>query len=173
MDSVPWRIEPLTKAHAREAFTSGSPALDEYLKKYARQNADLDYGRTFVLVKHGLPRVFGYYTLSAGAVAREQLPPEEARRLPKYPVPVAHLGRLARDLEGVGKGLGGLLLADALRRAHRVSKDLALYAVEALAKDERARAFYVGHGFRTLLDDPLHLYLSMKTIAKLFPGEKG
>ena len=173
MDSIPWHIEPLAKAHDRGAFSSGSPALDEYLRKYARQNADLDYGRTFVLVKQGLPRVFGYYTLSAGAVARDQLPPEEARRLPKYPVPVAHLGRLARDLEVRVKELGSLLLADALRRAHRVSKDLALYAVEALAKDTQARAFYVAHGFHPLLDDPLHLYLSMKTIAKLFPGEKG
>ncbi len=172
MDDAPWRITPLARTHDREAFNSGSPALDDYLKKYARQNADLDYGRTFVLLKGDRPRVFGYYTLSGAAVAREHLPPDESRRLPRYPAPVAHLGRLARDQEIKGQGLGSLLLADALRRAHRVSKDLALYAVDALAKDARAKAFYRAHGFRELLDDPLHLYLSMKTIAKLFSGDK-
>lgn len=168
MDSVSWRIEPLDQSHERGPFASGSPALDDYLKKYARQNADLDYGRTFVLVRDGESRIFGYYTLSAGAVAREHLPLEESRRLPRYPAPVAHLGRLARDQELRGKGLGGLLLADALRRAHRVSKELALYAVDAVAKDARAKAFYRAYGFRELLDDPLHLFLSMKTIGKLF-----
>lgn len=172
MDSDPWRIEPLAKAHEREKFSSGSPALDDYLKKYARQNADLDYGRTFVLVKERDASVYGYYTLSAGAVAREHLPVDENRRLPKYPAPVAHLGRLARDREVRGKGLGNLLLADALRRAHRVSKDLALYAVDALAKDEPAKAFYLAHGFHPLLDNPMHLYLSMKTISKLFAADK-
>jgi len=166
-----WRIEPLARGHDRAAFTCGVAPLDEYLKKYARQNADLDYGRTFVLVREGESRIFGYYTLSAGAIAREHLPLEEAPRLPKYPVPVAHLGRLARDREVGGKGLGSVLLADALRRAYRVSKDLALYAVDAVAKDARAKAFYVDHGFHELRDDPLHVFLSMKTIAKLFAGD--
>lgn len=164
----PWRIESLTRRHERASFACGAAPLDDYLKKYARQNADLDYGRTFVLVREGESRVFGYYTLSAGAVARENLPAEETRRLPKYPAPVAHLGRLAVDREAQGQGLGGLLLADALRRAWQVSKDLALYAVDAIAKGKRAKDFYRSHGFHELRDDPLHLYLSMKTISKLF-----
>jgi len=164
----PWRIESLTRRHDREAFACGTAPLDDYLKKYARQNADLDYGRTFVLVRAGESAILGYYTLSAGAVAREQLPPEEGRRLPHYPAPVAHLGRLAIDRKVQGLGLGSLLLADALRRALQVSKDLALYAVDALAKDAAAKAFYVSHGFHELRDDPLHLFLSMKTIARLF-----
>lgn len=168
MAEEPWRIEPLTRRHDRQAFACGVAPLDDYLKKYARQNADLNYGRTFVLVREAEARVFGYYTLSAGAVARGHLPPEDAHRLPKYPAPVAHLGRLASDRGIQGQGLGSLLLADALRRAFRVSKDLALYAVEAVAKDERAKAFYVSHGFDELRDDPHHLFLSMKTIAELF-----
>jgi GNAT superfamily N-acetyltransferase len=167
----PWRIEALTRRHDRDAFTCGVPPLDTYLRKYARQNADLDYGRTFVLTRGEESRTLGYYTLSAGAVARERLPAEESRRLPKYPAPVAHLGRLAVDLQVRGQGLGSLLLADALRRAFKVSKDLALYAVDALAKDDSARAFYLAHGFHELLDDRLHLFISMRTVAKLFPGD--
>ncbi|MBI3856212.1 MAG: GNAT family N-acetyltransferase [Planctomycetes bacterium] len=173
MAEEPWRIEPLTRKHDRDAFACGVAPLDDYLRKYARQNADLDYGRTFVLVKEADARGRGCYTLSAGAIAREHPPPEEAHRLPRYPAPVAHLGRLAVDQEVRGQGLGSLLLADALRRAHRVSEDLALYAVDALAKDAKARQFYLSHGFHELLDDPLHLFLSMRTIAKLFAGEKG
>jgi GNAT superfamily N-acetyltransferase len=164
----PWRIESLTRGHDREPFACGAAALDGYLKKYARQNADLDYGRTFVLVREGESRVLGFYTLSAGAVARKHLPPEDARRVPPYPAPVAQLGRLAVDREVQGQGLGSLLLADALRRAYRASKDLALYAVDAIAKNDKAKAFYRSHGFHELHDDPLHLFLSMKTIAKLF-----
>jgi GNAT superfamily N-acetyltransferase len=164
----PWRIEALDRRHDREPFACGAGPLEVYLKQYARQNADLDYGRTFVLVRGNEPRVLGYYTLSAGAVAREHLPPEDSRRLPKCPAPVAHLGRLAVDFGVRGQGLGSLLLADALRRAFRVSKELALYAVDALAKDEAAKGFYLAHGFHELLDDRLHVFIPMKTVAKLF-----
>ena len=49
-----------------------------------------------------------------------------------------------------------------------VSETLAVYAVEVVAKTEAARAFYEKYGFRSLADDRLHLYISMKTVRKLF-----
>jgi len=63
--------------------------------------------------------------------------------------------------------MGSLLLVSALKRSLRISTEIGAYAVEAFAKDEEARKFYLKYGFRQLVDDRLHLYISMKTVEKL------
>ena len=58
-------------------------------------------------------RVIGYYTIAAGALLFEDVPADTSRKLPKHPVPVVLLARLAVDLTMQGKGLGEGLLLDA------------------------------------------------------------
>jgi GNAT superfamily N-acetyltransferase len=168
-DPPPWVVEGVQKSDQRNHFDCGQVSLDEFLHRYARQNEELELGRTFVATLPGDLRVLGYYTLGAGSIEVENLPEDERRRLPKYPVPVIHLGRLAVDRSVQDQGLGKFLLVHALRKAWNASREVAAYAVEVVAIDERARTFYAKYGFRELRDDRLHLYLSMKTIAKLFP----
>jgi len=127
-------------------------------------------GRTFVAIVPGNNRVCGYYTISSGKVAKEDLPEEQRRRLPRYPIPVVLIGKLAVDQNAQGCGLGALLLMDALRLAYQASKLLGIRGVEVDALDEDARRFYVKYGFRALLDDPLHLYLAMASVRKLDLG---
>ena len=59
------------------------------------------------------------------------------------------------------------VLVDALKRCGLFAESLGLYAVEVRALDERARGFYLKYGFAPLVDDPLHLYLSMKAVRQL------
>lgn len=164
------RIERIRKDHERAGFDCGNPELNEFLRKYARQNDELGLGRTFVAVRGGSPTVLGYHTLRNGEVEVANLPPEETKRFPRYPVPVVHFARLAVDRHSQGQRLGETLLLDGLERALAVSQTVAAYAVEVVAIDEAARAFYVKYGFRELKDDRRHLYLPMRTIAKLFGG---
>ena len=56
--------------------------------------------------------VHGCYALSAVAVAFDHVPKDLRKRLPRYPVPVAQLGRLAVDRSAAGQGLGEHLLMD-------------------------------------------------------------
>ena len=161
--SLRFTIEPLSKQHDRSSFDCGEAALDDFLKRFARQNDERGLGKTFVALSPGETIVRGYYTLSSGAVTFETVP----EKLPRYPVPVAHLGRLAVDRSARGRGLGALLLIDALRRAAEVADQLGIYAVEIYAKTVEARAFYLKYGFTPLLDDELHLYLPMRVIRRL------
>lgn len=167
-DGPGWAIEPIRKDHAREAFDCGIEELNAFIRRYARQNEEHGLSRTFVAVRPGSLRVFGYHTLRSGQVEIRDLSPEEVRRFPRYPVPVVHLARLAVDREARGRGLGELLLLDALFKAHEAASVIAAYAVEVEALNEPARLFYLRYGFRELLDDRLHLYLPMKTISRLF-----
>lgn len=161
--SISYRIEPLASAHDRAAFACGEPSLDDFLKRFARQNDDKGLSRTYVAVLPDEPKVCGFYTLSSGAVRFDTLP----EKLPRYPVPVIHLGRLAVDVSAKGQGLGAILLLDALKRAASVSVQLGIYAVEVYALHDAARNFYLKYGFASLSDDAYHLYLPMKAIRKL------
>ncbi|MGH9899923.1 MAG: GNAT family N-acetyltransferase, partial [Pyrinomonadaceae bacterium] len=139
------------------------PSLNEFLKRFARQNDEKSISRTYVAVLPAEPKIYGYYSISSGSIQFDTIP----EKLPRYPVPVMHLGRLAVDVSAREQGLGKILLLDALRRAASVSKQLGIYAVEVYALNDAARTFYLKYGFTPLLDNELHLYLTMKAIRKL------
>ncbi len=159
----PYIIEPLSASHDREPFDCGEPSLNDFLKRFARQNDEKGLGRTFVAVEAGSPAIKGYYTLSNGSLKFDNVP----EKLPRYPIPVAHLGRLAVDVSARGQGLGEYLLLDALARIAAVAGQIGIYAIEVYALSEQAKNFYLKYGFRPLLDDALHLYLPMKAVRKL------
>jgi GNAT superfamily N-acetyltransferase len=160
-------IVPLKAEHVRDDFDCGRPTLDDFLRRYAGQYERRNLGRTFVAIEHGSLRVAGFYTLSSGLVAFDQLTDEIRRKLPRHPVPVVHLGRLAVDRRFHGRGLGEHLLIDALGRAYLVAQSVGIHAVEVVAVDDSARLFYLKYGFTSLLDDANHLYMSTSTIGKL------
>lgn len=58
-------------------------------------------------------------------------------------IPVSVIGRLAVSRERAGKGLGGDMLADALRRVAVASRSIGIGAVLVHAKNEPARRFYL------------------------------
>jgi GNAT superfamily N-acetyltransferase len=162
-----WQVVPLDKSHQRKDFDCGEPSLNDFLRRYARQNEATGISRTYVLLEEGSPIVVGYYTLSSGSISFATLPDEHSQKIPKYPVPTAHIGRLAVDLNHQGQGLGPLLLADALKRSRYVSSQIGIYAVTVDALHEKAKSFYEAFGFIALKDDTLHLFLPLATIDDL------
>ncbi len=161
---VEWPIERLKSSHERGEFSCGKPPLDDFLRLRVSQYERRRLGRTYVAVFPGETKVAGYYTLASGAIPFTNLPPDAAKRLPKHPVPVILLARLAVDQKVRGQGLGKALLRDALRRCLELSEQLGLFAVEVLAIDADAREFYSKYGFVPLADNDLHLFLPIKTI---------
>jgi len=162
-----WTIRRLDKTHDRSAFDCGQPMLDEWLKERASQFDRRDLCRTFVVTRPAATLTLGYYAISTHRVMHDALPASEAKGLPRLDVPVVLIGRLAVDRSVQGQGLGALLLVDALRRSLRISEQVGIRAVEVDAIDEAAKTFYAKFGFRSLLDDPRHLFLPMHEIRKL------
>lgn len=161
-------ITPLGKQHDRKAFDCGEASLNRYLNRYANQDIRRRVNRVFVASPPGEPqRVIGYYSLSAGSLAAADLPEKYRRRLPRYPVPVALLGRLAVDKSHQGQGLGAILIANALQRIALASQVMAVYAVVVDALNERAAEFYQQFGFIPLSSQPLKLFLPMDTVGRL------
>jgi len=164
---VDWVVEPFGRQHERDAFSCGKPSLDDFIRSRVSQYEKRRLGKTFVAVPRGEAKVIGYYTLAAGAVQFERLPPAASKKLPKHPVPVVLLARFAVDTSAQGVRLGEGLLLDALQRALDLSSGLGVHAVEVDAIDDAAAAFYRKYGFVPLLDDPLHLFLPLATVEDL------
>ena len=150
-----YSIRPLD-ADARTAdFKCGELALDEYLQRYATQDIKRGVARVFVASPLDQPQVVaGFYTLSAASVAADTLPEKWRKKLPRYPVPVALLGRLAVSQQFHGQGLGSILLVDACKRVAAASETLAVAAIVVDAKSPKAAAFYQHFGFIELPGQP-------------------
>ena len=148
-------IRPLDDDAQTADFECGEEALDEYLQRYATQDIKRGVARVFVASPAEQAQVVaGFYTLSAASIAADALPDKWRKKLPRYPVPVALLGRLAVGQNCHGQGLGSILLADACRRVVAVSETLAVAAIVVDAKSSKAGAFYQHFGFIELPGQP-------------------
>jgi predicted GNAT family N-acyltransferase len=165
-------VEPLNPQHDRERFDCGVEALNRYLRTQARQEMDRGGAVIYVLVPADQPTtVAGYYSLSSTAVRLSDLPDATRKRLPRYPlVPATLLGRLAVDQAHRGRGFGERLLVDSLQRSLTASRSVASVAVIVDAKDAAGAAFYARYGFIAFPNQPLRLFLPIKTIAALREG---
>jgi GNAT superfamily N-acetyltransferase len=155
----------------RSGFSSGVEALDRYFHTQAGQDQRRRIAACFVLVDPSTYVVAGYYTLSSYAATAATLPDAMKKRLPRYgQIPCTLLGRLAVDHRYRSRGLGGHLLADALQRALRHSREVASWAVVVDAKDLPAAAFYRKFGFIEMPSASGRLFLPMHTISRSSPA---
>lgn len=157
---------PLDRSFDRNAFDCGESGSERYLREQALQDVRRHVAKVFVAPGEESGCILGFYSLSATAFMRGELPPPEARRLPHYPVPAAIIGRLGVDVSVQGKGVGRLLLFDALWRIATASDALGVYAVVVDAISPEAARFYQKYGFSSFPAQPLRLFLPMKTVLK-------
>lgn len=163
-----FEFHPLDKSFDRNSFDCGSVELNSFLKTKARQNQSVGFNKTFVAIHGGdkSKKVQGYYSLSMGEIDLSALPTDMLKKLPKHPVPVARMGRLAVDSATKGQGLGTLLLVDAMKKVRGASESIGVYALMVDAKDDPAKNFYLKYGFIPLLDDPMTLFLPLASFPK-------
>ncbi len=113
-----WREEPIGRHHDRKAFDCGTPELNEYLRRHARQNHEGGGSKTFVAVAPTAPEtILGYYSISPASIVFAKIPASMTKGLGRYEVAVYRLARLAVALPLQGRGLGGDLLLAAGARA--------------------------------------------------------
>lgn len=161
------KIIPFHKNLDRSGFDCGVLALNDYLSRQVNQDQTRNVSRVYVLIFEKNPnKIMGYYSVSVGSVALLSFPENLRKKLPKYPIPVALIGRLAVDKKCQGKGWGETLLMHALQKIIQVSEQVGIFAVILDAKDDVAKSFYKKYGFIPFVDQPLKLFLPIQTILK-------
>ena len=156
--------------HNLKAFDCGKPLMNTFLNRHSIKHSKLGLSRTFVLEESSpsdKKAIVAYYTLAASTVSRSAIPVTTS--LPAYPLPVIMLARLAIDKRYQGIGLGAKALVYALRHAVKLSDSgLPAYGLILDILDEEAKAFYDRFDiFLPFTDDPMRLFVPMKTIEQL------
>ena len=141
-------IRALRPEDDRTSFHSGDADLDRFFSNFAGQNQFRHHiGVTYVAASPEVPaRIHGYATIAAGQIEIEELTPAIRRRLPRYPLPVLRLGRLAIDENARGQGLGKTLLRFVFQLAVRMGVEMGCVGVVVDAKPN-AIGFYEQFGF--------------------------
>ena len=160
-----WREAPISGAHDRQTFDCGEPALNDFLRRHARQSHEKGGAKTFIAAPiSDDKRVLGFYSLSPASVDYARVPALAKKGLARYEVPVFRLGRLAVDSTTQGCGLGGQLLLSAGRRCIRAAVEVGGVALLIDAKNSQTAAWYESYGALPLLDAPQSLVLPLATI---------
>jgi len=166
-----WHEEPIRKAHNRQGFDCGEPALNEFLQRYARRSHELGGAKTFLAVDdRDNATILGFYTLTPASVDYARTPELIRRGLARYDVPCFRLARLAVDLRAQGQGIGGQLLLAAARRCLLAAEEVGGIALLIDAKNDGAAKWYATYGALPLLDSPLALLLPLATVEAALRG---
>ena len=138
-------VRALREDDDRTSFRSGDADLDRFFQQFAGQNQFRHHlGVTYVAAADRL--ILGFATVAAAHIEIDHLPPAVRRKLPRYPLPVLRLARLAVDQSAQGQGLGLQLLRFVLRLVLPMAEDYGCVGVLVDAKSD-AEAFYASHGF--------------------------
>jgi GNAT superfamily N-acetyltransferase len=168
----PTDIEPLdTARHDRASFSSGVSQCDNFLRLTAGKLTKAGHIRTFVMTPDGI-KIIGFYALNAHSIDYRELPASFARDRPANGfIPAAFIAMIAVDRSERGKGYGGDLLADALKRIAeaRHSLGLSIAVLDVLDNGdekavERKLALYTSYGFQPFAARPLRMWISVKGI---------
>jgi predicted GNAT family N-acyltransferase len=162
-------IELLDKKHNLKDFDCGKELLNNYLKNQAGQDVRRKLAACFVLSEKETNNVAGYYTLSNNSIPLSNFPEHIQKKLPKsyHSIPTSLLGRLAIDKKFKGKGIGKILLIDALKRSYEISKEVGSFAVVVDPIDEEAEKFYAKFDFIKLPDSE-KMFIATRTLEELF-----
>lgn len=159
-----WHEEPISRRHNRSDFDCGDTAMNEFLRRYARQSHDAGSAKTFLAIADAdKERILGFYSIAPASLAFADTPEVMRRGLGRHEVPGFRLARIATDVSVQGQGLGGQLLTAAARRCLRAATQVGGVILLIDAKNERAARWYASYGAVPLPDKPLKLVMPLAT----------
>lgn len=159
-----WHEEPISRKHDRKAFDCGDAAINDFLRRYARQSHDLGGTKTILAIDDTDNKtILGFYGLAPGALTYAETPEMIRRGLAQHDVPGFRLARIATHVRLQGQGLGGQLLAAAVRRCLRAAAEVGGVVLIIDAKNDRAAGWYASYGAVPLGNKPLTLVMSLAT----------
>ena len=112
--------------HDRSGFTRGVGKADNFLKLTSNKLSKAGHVRLFVATDDGV-LIAGFYALNAHSISYHELPPAFTRDRPSSGfIPSAYIAMIAVATARQGKGLGRMLLVDALKRVADASRNVGM-----------------------------------------------
>ena len=158
--------------HDVRSLDCGKPAMNEFLSRHAAKHARQGLSTTYVLAEdtasaEARAPIAAYFTLASTTAQREDLPTSVS--LPRYPVPVVLLARMAVDQRRQGQRLGEKTLVAALRKAAELTRlGLPAFGLVLDVLDEDALGFYQKFDFfQPFSGNPMRLFVPMQALRQV------
>jgi len=164
--------------HDRSSFSCGVEQVDNYFKRTANKLATAGNVRVFVLAEPG-GGLIGFYAINAHSIHYSELPDRFKRDRPGHGIiPAAFISMIGVDSRYQGRGFGGDLLVDGLRRIAGAAAEIGIRVVLLdvfdcgnPARVEKRRRLYASYGFASFPSNPLRMYLPLSEVEALISGE--
>ena len=142
--SARYRFEPIHEDHDVSHFDCGHQALDTFLHRSALTETRQDLSRTYLLFEIDAADnsfLCGYFTLTADSIYAQSTSDGQS-----YLYPLVCIQYLAHDRQRRGKGIGSLLLIEALRHTIVAADTVGVSGVHLVSTLE-GRPLYESYGF--------------------------
>lgn len=151
LDLARIQVRPLANKVCLDRFDCGSSDINYFAKKAAKW---VERNRHKVFAAHEAEAAWGlgFYSLSLMIEDAAKIGTAEAR-VYEVGAPLVYVDALGVRGPYQGQGLGKLLLIDALKRAHMIAKNVAVYGVALRSLNERTTKFYEAHGFGAIEEE--------------------
>jgi predicted N-acetyltransferase YhbS len=160
--------EPLDPGHRVNGFDCGVGSLDLWIARHARAAAGAGSAKTYVVTDVEQNRVVGYHALTVASIDPTDATSRARKGMARHPMPAVLLARLAVDVSVQRKGIGALLLRDAMIRTVAVSEEAGVRLMLVHALSDSAREFYLRFGFESSPTDAMNLQMIIKDIRASF-----
>jgi hypothetical protein len=152
----------------RASFDCGDQSINEFLRNRAVLWQMGNICKTTLMINNGV-QIIGYYSLIAGMIQspKDKLPDDfisDILAKSNSPVPVILIGKFGVDLSFQGRNLSYELLGNAYARMAEFYKSLGFCAVRVDTKTERAKNFWLKHGYIPLRGKSNSLFLPIETV---------
>lgn len=153
-------------------FNCGKRPIDTFIKNKAKKLSGRLEQRVFTAHYDESSNCSGFYSLQLGSDKVAELRGRQKSYIENHTsFPSVHLSFLGVQKEHQRKGLGTILLMDALKRTANISQNAGFYAFTLQSLDDESTAFYESLGFEKYSENskqPKMLY-PLKSILELFP----
>lgn len=150
MDLANLRVRPLVDKTCLDRFDCGDWDINTFAKK-AHKWVEKNRARIFSAHEGDARWGLGFYSLSVMVEDKQKLATAEAQ-VYDFGAPMVYVDAIGVRHAYQGQGMGRMLLIDALKRAHSVSENVAIYGVALRSLNQRTTAFYEKHGFGVIED---------------------
>lgn len=164
------RFEPLNSNHCLKQFNCGETKINHFLKSNALSWQQENLTSCKVLIKN--EKVIGFFTLSPSSIKKKYFP---KAKLVEYPndVPIILLGMMGVDKLQKGKGIGSIILTEALLWSYKLhtESELNFKALGVDALNEKSATFFTYQGFERI-PNTNKLFISIENIINNLKSER-
>ena len=163
---IDYEIRALGSSDDRTAFDCGEVSVTTWFRHHAGRAQRTGGARTFVAVSGAA--LIGFYATLAVTMERDEVAEAFGVGRRRYPKPAVLIAQLGVDRRFHGSGIGRALLVHALGGAIGAADRIGIEVLLVDALSEQTAEFYRRHGFRSLAEHPLRLFMTVKSLRAAF-----